>query len=92
MLTTLRPFIAFVRRQAGSEFHVSFPDFPDCVSSGATLAEAKQNAEGALALQCWHLRDAGQPVPAPSFMHDIASRGAPPDALVMLVLPPSLPT
>jgi predicted RNase H-like HicB family nuclease len=88
---TPRPFIAFVRRQAGADFHVSFPDFPDCVSSGATLAEAKQNAEGALALYCWHLRDAGQPVPLPSFMHEIALRGAPPDGLVILVFPPNLP-
>jgi predicted RNase H-like HicB family nuclease len=91
MLATPRPFIAFVRRQAASEFHVSFPDFPDCISFGTSLAEAKRNAEGALALHCWHLRDAGQPLPPPSFMHEIASRGAPPDALVMLVLPPSLP-
>ncbi len=91
MLGPPRPFIAFVRRQATSEFRVSFPDFPDCISSGATLAEAKQNAEGALALHCWHLRDAGRPVPSPSFMHEIASRGAPPDGLVILVLPPSLP-
>lgn len=92
MLATPRPFIAFVRRQAASGFQVSFPDFPDCVSTGATLAEARQNAEGALALHCWHLRDAGQPVPSPSFMHEIASRGIPPDGLVILVLPPSLPS
>jgi predicted RNase H-like HicB family nuclease len=85
-----RPFIAFVYRK-DARFHVSFPDFPNCVSSGDTLAEAKQNAAGALALQCWHLRDAGRPVPAPSFMHEVMSRGPPPDALVMLIAPPSLP-
>ena len=92
MLTTPRPFIALVRRQAASEFCVSFPDLPDCVSSGTTLDEAKRNAEGALALHCWHLTHAGRQVPSPSFMHEIASRGTAPDALVMLVLPPGLPS
>jgi predicted RNase H-like HicB family nuclease len=90
MLATPRPFIALVRRAQASEFHVSFPDLPGCVSSGKTLAEAKQNAEGALALQCWHLHHAGRPVPSPSFMHEIMSRGPPSDALVMLIPPPSL--
>jgi predicted RNase H-like HicB family nuclease len=88
---TSRPFIAFVCRK-DARFHVSFPDFPNCVSSGDTLAEAKQNAEGALALQCWHLHHAGRPVPPPSFMHEIMSHGPPPDALVMLIHPPSLPS
>jgi predicted RNase H-like HicB family nuclease len=90
MLATPRPFIAFVCRQGASRFHVTFPDFPGCASSGRTIAEAKKNAEDALVLQCWHMRQAGQPVPSPSFMHEIASRGAPPDALVMLISPPAL--
>jgi predicted RNase H-like HicB family nuclease len=90
-MLTPRPFIAFVRRQTSSQFHVSFPDFPGCVSSGRTIAEAQRNAEGALAMQCWHLRKMGAPVPPPSFMHEIAAGGAPPDALVMLVPPPDLP-
>jgi predicted RNase H-like HicB family nuclease len=90
-MLTPRPFIAFVRRQAAFEFHVTFPDFPGCVSSGTTIAEAKRNAEGALALQCWHLHHAGRPVPSPSFLHEIASRGAPPDALVILVPLPGVP-
>lgn len=90
MSMTPRPFIAFVCRK-DARFHVSFPDFPNCISSGETLAEAKQNAAGALALQVWHLHQAGRAVPSPSFMHEIMSHGPPPDALVMLIPPPSLP-
>jgi len=31
MLAASRPFIAFIRRQADADFHVSFPDFPGCI-------------------------------------------------------------
>ena len=89
MSVTPRPFIAFICRKA-AQFHVSFPDFPDCVSSGGTIAEAKQNAAGALALKCWHLHQAGRPVPSPSFMHEVMAGGPPSDALVILIPPPSL--
>ena len=89
MLATPRPFIAFIRRHAGADFRVSFPDFPDCVSSGKTIAEAQKNAERALALQCWRLHHAGAPVPRPSFMHEIAPGGKGPDGLLVLVPPPS---
>jgi predicted RNase H-like HicB family nuclease len=88
MLATPRPFIAFIRRQARADFRVSFADFPDCISSGRTIAEARRNAERALALHCWKLRYAGAPVPPPSFMHEIATIRR--DELVLLVPPPNL--
>ncbi len=90
MLATPRPFIAFIRRQAHSLFHVSFPDFPGCASSGNTIAEARRNAEHALASECWRLQCAGQPLPSPSSMCEIASAGGRTDGLVILVAPPSL--
>jgi predicted RNase H-like HicB family nuclease len=89
MLATPRPFIAVIRRQAGSEFHVSFPDFPGCVSSGRTIAEARLNAGQALAAQCWRLRHAGRPVPPPSFIHELGRSGARTEGLVVLVAPPA---
>jgi predicted RNase H-like HicB family nuclease len=90
MLTPPRPFIAFIRRQAPSQFYVSFPDFPDCISSGNSIAEATRNAEHALVSHCWRLRHAGRPVPPPSLMHEIASGGGRTDGLVILVPPPNL--
>jgi predicted RNase H-like HicB family nuclease len=89
MLTTSRPFVAFIRRLAASQYYVTFPDFPGCASSGRTIAEARKNAEGALVLQFWHMRQTGQSVPSPSFMHEIASR-APVDALVTLIPSPTV--
>ena len=90
MLATPRPFIALIRRQAASDFHVSFPDFPGCVSSGRTIAEARRNAEHALAAQCWRLRHAGRPVPPPSFIRELGLGGGSTDTLIVLVPPPAL--
>ena len=89
MLALPRPFIAFIRRQAGSDFLVSFPDIPGCVSSGRTIAEARRNAEHALAAHCWRLRDAGRPVPAPSLIHELGLSGERTEGLVVLVAPPA---
>ena len=41
-------FLAVVHKDPGSDFGVSFPDFPGCVSAGSTLQEAIVSAEEAL--------------------------------------------
>ena len=85
----MRPFIAFIRKQPDLGFHVSFPDLPDCSSSGRTVAEARQNAESALSLHCQYMHDLGTPIPVPSYMHELAWRNAPTnDGLVALIRPP----
>ena len=85
----MRPFIAFIRKQPDTGFGVSFPDLPECRSTGRTIAEARQNAESALASHCRHLLDAGAPVPPPSYMHELAWSGERiTDGLVALIAPP----
>lgn len=44
------PLLALVHKDHKSDFGVSFPDFPGCVTAGATLDEAKALAAEALAL------------------------------------------
>jgi predicted RNase H-like HicB family nuclease len=84
----MRPFIAFIRKQPDARFCVSFPDLPACASTGSTIAEARRNAEQALALHCRRLHDTGAPVPPPSFMHDLGADHAQSD-LVVLIQPPA---
>jgi predicted RNase H-like HicB family nuclease len=38
-------YIALIRKDADSDFGVDFPDFPGCVSAGATLDEARRMAQ-----------------------------------------------
>ena len=42
--------IAFLHKEAKSDFGVSFPDFPGCITAGKTLDEAGHMASEALAL------------------------------------------
>ena len=85
----MRPFIAFIRKQPDTGFGVSFPDLPECRTTGQTIAEARQNAENALASHCRRLHDAGVPVPPPSYMHELAWSGERiTDGLVALIAPP----
>jgi len=86
----MRPFIAFIRRQASADFRASFPDFPDCAASGTTIGEAHRNAERALALHYWRLCQAGIPIPQPSYMHELHARRERTEGLVALIAPPDL--
>ena len=82
----MRPFIAVIRHEPNIGFCVTFPDLPDCVSSGGTLWEARQNAEAALAFYCRRLHDAETPIPTPSYLREIAPDQL--DGLVALISPP----
>jgi predicted RNase H-like HicB family nuclease len=85
----MRPFIAFIRKQTGLGFRVSFPDLPDCNSTGPTIAEARRNAEHALTLHCRRLKLTGARLPRPSYMHQIAwTQERILDGLVVLIAPP----
>jgi predicted RNase H-like HicB family nuclease len=43
-------YIAYLHKDKGSDFGVSFPDFSGCVTAGRTLEEARQLADEALTL------------------------------------------
>ncbi len=84
----MRPFIAFISRQSGADFHVSFPDFPHCSTAGKTITEARFNAQSALALHYRRLHDTGEPIPTPSLLHELRPDDDRPDGLVILIPPP----
>lgn len=58
----VRPLTA----EEGGGYLVSFPDFADCVSDGATVDEAIRNGRLALKETIAALREAGHPVPEPT--------------------------
>ena len=82
----MRPFIAFICKQTDSGFRVSFPDLPNCHSTGPTIAEARENAAQALLLHCRQLQQSGLQLPPPSYMHQIArTQERITDGLVVLI-------
>ncbi|MEI7610181.1 MAG: type II toxin-antitoxin system HicB family antitoxin, partial [Rhodospirillaceae bacterium] len=64
-------FIAFLRKDDGSDYGVEFPDVPGCVSAGRTLEEVRTMAAEALAGHIAVLKELGMPVPVPSAMETL---------------------
>jgi predicted RNase H-like HicB family nuclease len=56
-------FVAIIHKDPNSDFGVSFPDFPGCITAGRTLDEAKDMAIEALTGHIEVMRDTGESVP-----------------------------
>lgn len=82
-------YIALIHKERGSDYGVSFPDFPGCVTAGNTLDEARANAAEALALHIEGMIEDGDALPEPSdlaaTMRDRENR----DAVAILVDAPA---
>lgn len=78
-------YIAYIHKDAGSGFGVSFPDFPGCVTAAATLAEAVAEAREALDLHIEGMVAEGMDIPAPSDLDALADDPARDGAVVALV-------
>jgi predicted RNase H-like HicB family nuclease len=59
-------YIAYLHKDGDSDFGVSFPDFPGCVTAGRTLEEARRMAAEALAMHIAGMIEDGDVVPDPS--------------------------
>lgn len=59
-------FIAIIHKDESSDFGVSFPDFPGCISAGKTLEEARHMAMEALETHVSYMIEEGLVVPEPS--------------------------
>ena len=78
-------YIAYLHKDRRSDFGVSFPDFPGCVTAGKTLDEARRMAGEALALHIRGMAEDGETVPDPSTIDDVAGDPAMKDAVAFLV-------
>lgn len=84
-------YIGIVHKDDDSDFGVSFPDFPGCVSAAATLDELAAAAEEALGLHVQGMMDECLPIPPPSeleeLMDDPDNRGG-----LAILVPLRIPT
>src|ERR1700723_302087 len=69
-------YIAYLHKDRKSDFGVSFPDFPGCITAGKTLEEASRMASEALAFHIQGMIEDGEEVPEPSKLDDIAKDAA----------------
>jgi len=59
-------YIGVIHNDPKSDFGVSFPDFPGCISAGNTLDEAKAMGTEALQGHAKFMIDRGEALPQPS--------------------------
>jgi predicted RNase H-like HicB family nuclease len=78
-------YIALIRKDPDSDFGVEFPDFPGCVSAGATLDEARLMAQEALELHVAGMIADGEDLPGPSTLDAIMADHENHDAVAFLV-------
>jgi predicted RNase H-like HicB family nuclease len=64
-------YLALIHKDPSSDFSVSFPDFPGCVTAGKSIEEARLMAEEALAFHIEGMIEDGEQIPAPSSLDEI---------------------
>ena len=78
-------YIAYLHKNRKSDFGVSFPDFPGCVTAGKTLEEASRMAAEALSLHIEGMMEDGDEIPEPSTLDALAKDPAMKGAVAFLV-------
>lgn len=78
-------YIAYLHKDRKSDFGVSFPDFPGCVTAGKTLEEARRMAVEALAFHIGGMAEDGEAIPEPSTIDDVADDPVMKGAVAFLV-------
>jgi predicted RNase H-like HicB family nuclease len=79
-------YIAIVHKETKSDFGVSFPDFPGCITAGKNIDEAKDMAQEALTLHIQGILEDGEQLPVPSRLEDIMSDPDYANAIAYLVV------
>ena len=64
-------YIGIIHKEPASDYGVSFPDFPGCVTAGTDLDDARRMSEEALAYHVEGMMEDGEPIPAPSSLEEV---------------------
>ena len=78
-------YIALIHKDADSDYGVSFPDFPGCISAGVTLDEARDMAAEALAFHIEGMVEDGEAIPEPSSLEQVMADHENRDGVAILV-------
>jgi predicted RNase H-like HicB family nuclease len=84
----MRCYIALIHKDADSDFGVSFPDLPGCITAGGTIEDAKALAIEALALHVKGMVEDGETPPEPRSLDLVRAEPASRDALAFPALLP----
>lgn len=88
----MRQYIALIHKDPESDYGVSFPDLPGCVTAGLDLDDARAMAEEALSLHLDGMAEDGEPIPEPSSLEAVMADRENRDAVAILVKAPPATT
>jgi predicted RNase H-like HicB family nuclease len=66
-------YIAYLHKERKSDYGVSFPDFPGCITARKTLEEARKMAAEALSFHIAGMLEDGDAIPQPSTLDELQS-------------------
>ena len=66
----MRNYLAILHKDKDSDFGVSFPDFPGCITAGSSLEEAKDMAREVLPFHIEGMQADGESIPEPMTLDD----------------------
>jgi predicted RNase H-like HicB family nuclease len=78
-------YIAYLHKDANSDYGVSFPDFPGCITAGTSPDEAQHKAAEALTLHIAGMRGDSEVVPEASTLDRLRHDPSAKDAVAFLV-------
>jgi predicted RNase H-like HicB family nuclease/uncharacterized protein (DUF1778 family) len=84
----MRQYIALIHKDADSDYGVSFPDLPGCVTAGVDLDDARRMAEEALALHLAGMAEDAEPITEPSSLEAVMAKRENRDAVAILIKAP----
>jgi predicted RNase H-like HicB family nuclease len=82
-------YIGLIHKDPDSDYGVSFPDLPGCITAGTTLDEARAMAAEALALHLKGLAEDGEAAPEPSSLEEIMNDADNRDGVAVLIPAPA---
>ncbi len=81
-----RTYIGLIHKEPSSDYGVSFPDFPGCITAGDTLEKARAMAAEALALHIEGMASSGLEIPKPSSADAVVAHPDACDAIALVVV------
>lgn len=79
-------YFAVIHKDDNTDYGVSFPDLPGCITAGASLAEVESMAKEALAGHLEVMRDEEMVIPAPSAYEEIHAEYADDEGFLAIML------
>ncbi|MDB5597260.1 MAG: hypothetical protein JWM36_4221 [Hyphomicrobiales bacterium] len=86
----MRQYIGLIHKEAASDYGVSFPDLPGCVTAGKSLEEARVMAQEALTLHVAGMIEDGEAIPAPTSLDEIMADPENEGSIAVLALAPAV--